>query len=73
VKPDELQRRFDRHPNDAFKASMQQLIRNVVKDAAGILDHELPEGREKSLALTKLEEAMFWSLAAIERGNGLPS
>ena len=32
-----------------------------------MLDEYCPESREKSLAVTKLEEVVFWSNAAIAR------
>ena len=68
-----LDSRFDEHAfDDALKVSLHQLIRGVIKDAAAIIDHECPDGREKSLALTKLEESMFWAHASIAR-NGVVS
>ncbi|MGH3375967.1 MAG: DUF7681 family protein [Actinoallomurus sp.] len=34
---------------------------------ADALNEVLPEGREKSLAITNLEQAMFWANAAVAR------
>lgn len=36
-------------------------------ELADYLDEALPDGREKALAITKLEECMFWANAAIDR------
>lgn len=69
MKQEDLDNRFDHHPPDVVKAAVHQLIRGVFKEAAEVVAHELPEGREKSLALTKLEEAMFWSNASIARND----
>lgn len=63
-----IDRRFRHHPpRDEGVVQAHQLVRDSLKWVAGKFDEELPEGREKSLAMTKLEEAMFWANAAIAR------
>lgn len=42
-------------------------VRGVLGNAAWTLTELVPDGREKSLMLTKLEEAMFWANAGIAR------
>ncbi len=42
-----------------------EAIRNKCRDLAHHLNSAMPDGREKSLALTKLEEAMLWAGAGI--------
>lgn len=44
-------------------------VRNAFKELALKLVEDLPEGREKSLAITKLEEGMFWANAAVARNK----
>lgn len=41
--------------------------RAACRDAALVIDELCPPTREKALAITKLEEAMFWANAAIAR------
>ena len=42
-------------------------IRSRAKDLALFIAHSTPAGREQALALTKLEEAVFWANAGIAR------
>jgi hypothetical protein len=63
----DLDNRFDYHRPDAVAQERHQRARGTIKSTAEYLVTFLPEGREKSLALTKLEEAMFWANAAIAR------
>lgn len=65
--PDELQTRFTHHPPKNDQAVRYQRIRSDAAQFASMLDSLVPESREKSLALTKLEEAVMWANAAIAR------
>ena len=65
-----MKHRFDFHAApDEEKRNEHTSVRNKVSLTALFLDERLPEGREKALAITKLEEAMFWANAAIARNN----
>lgn len=65
---EELHGRFIYYPVDTEKRQKDHgFVRMSLEDVAHKLNETLPEGREKSLVMTKLEEAMFWANAAIAR------
>lgn len=63
----ELNRRFSHHTPDKERVTKHETVRGMLTQVAAGLDTLVPEGREKSLALTKIEECMFWANAAIAR------
>lgn len=71
VTNEDIDRRFDHHPpSSQAKADLHAKLRANCKAAALAFTEELPPSRELSLAITKLEEAMFWANAALAReGN----
>lgn len=64
---EEVNKRFDHHAPDEIKIQKHQIVRTAVKGVAQGFYDFLPEGREKALAITKLEEALMWANAAIAR------
>jgi hypothetical protein len=65
---DDLNRLFDSHPPVSEEDALaHEEVREAFKRIARTLSN-LPNSRERSLAMTKLEEASFWAHAAIGRG-----
>lgn len=64
----DIARRFAFHPATTDeKRDAHGSVRQTLHRAAVALNEQLPEGREKSLTITHLEEAMFWANAALAR------
>jgi hypothetical protein len=66
----DLSNRFEYHPplTDDVK-SMHEAVRAEFGATADSMNDLLPEGREKALVMTNLEQAMFWANAAIARNS----
>lgn len=65
---EELANRFDFHPaTTPQRQAAHQSVREDCHELAVALNDVLPEGREKSLAITNLEQVMFWANAALAR------
>lgn len=68
MKATDIDNRFAFHAaTDEEKRAAHGTVRQLVGDTARALNDLLPEGREKSSAITHLEEAMFWGNAALAR------
>jgi hypothetical protein len=67
---DDLENRFKFHPADIpERQEAHHQVRSACLALAQIMNYQLKDGREKSLAITKLEEVMFWANASIARGS----
>lgn len=65
----DLEKRFTYHAPKDDQPRRYEGIRQEAKAFAYLIDNLCPHSREKSLALTKLEEAVFWANAAIARNE----
>jgi hypothetical protein len=64
----DLDNRFRYHaPTTEARREAHDFVRGATGNLAYELDARLPDGREKSVAITKLEEVMFWANAALAR------
>jgi len=65
----DLRNRFTYHPPKGDQANRYNLLRSKVNDLAISIDTFCPDSREKSLAITKLEEVVMWANASIARNE----
>jgi hypothetical protein len=62
-----IENNFTYHAPKAGQPAMYQQIREKAKELAYLIDELVPDSREKSLAMTKLEECSMWANAGIAR------
>ena len=66
---EEISSRFKSYPMDDKTKMKSDKIRNNILDLADIIDIYCNESREKSIALTKLEECLMWVNKSLSRNN----
>jgi hypothetical protein len=67
---EDIEHRFAFHAaTTAEKKDEHTSVRQNCRRLADTLNEALPEGREKAVVMTKLEEVMFWASAAIARAG----
>lgn len=66
---DDLEKRFTYHPPKGDQAERYKNIRDIARLFAEDLNRFCPESREKSLAITHLEECVMWANASIARNE----
>jgi hypothetical protein len=63
---EEIYERFDYHPpKDDLTREAHEHVRRLLRGVAVHFNYLLPDSREKSSALTALQEAMMWANGAI--------
>lgn len=63
----QIENNFSYHAPKEEQQLKYEAIRSKAKELAYLIDQECPNSREKSLAMTKLEEAVMWANASVAR------
>lgn len=62
-----IEKAFTYHPPKEGQSDKYVAIRDCAKELAYLINGLAPESRERSLAITNLEQTTFWANAAIAR------
>jgi hypothetical protein len=60
---------FVYHKPTADQPARYTLIRNLAGDLARLICEQVPDSRERSIALTNIEQAVMWANAGIARNE----
>lgn len=69
---EDLDVRFNYHAPDEDRITRHQAVREAARRMAVAVLQVTEPGREQALALTKIEEAMFWANASVARERQSP-
>lgn len=64
-----IERNFSHHPPKDDQLVRYEQIRNYGRAFAALIENFCPDSREKSIAMTKLEECVMWANASIARNE----
>lgn len=64
-----IQRNMVNHRPDKATQEKMEAIRLNFHEVTGVILGNVAVSRERSLAITKLEEALMWTMASLARGN----
>jgi hypothetical protein len=67
MQSEDIDNRFTYHPPTSAQVPIYEEVRTRCRELAHWLNDIVPEGREQSLAVTHLEETVFWANAGIAR------
>lgn len=65
----DIEKNFTYHAQKNDQPELYERIRDKAKLLAAYIDEKCPDSREKSLAMTKLEECVMWANASIARNE----
>jgi hypothetical protein len=69
VTKEEITKRFTYHAPKPGQPERYEKLRSEAKELAKLINLDVPESREKSIAMTKLEETIMWANAGIARNE----
>ncbi|MDN8591901.1 hypothetical protein Q0V21_24365 [Paenibacillus sp. 11B] len=69
MKNPQIENNFSYHSPKEGQPAKYEAIRAKGKELAELIDEQTPKSREQSLAMTNLEQAVFWANAAIARNE----